>query len=328
MGEVTNRSLAEYAEIGDGEYAYLDHSSDTSILHDIDPNLVDLAGRLSNAVTSNIPERRTFVSTDWHTKITKNILADHFGTGPLRARATLKGTLQNGRRSAILPLARRYKADRNFQVRRLAGKWATDTIYGPVKSLSQCMYMQVYSHKCGFKAVYPMEKFDGANVGKTLRSFIHEFGAPEHLTYDGHKTQVGRNTEFKKIISTYDINWHVSQPRTPRENPAESAIRELKRRWYHIQFKTGAHDRVWDFGINYVAETDRVIVSKSRYARGRTPMEIVTGVTPDISEYLDFGFWDLVLYKSNAGVGAPELGMWLGVSHSIGPEMSYWVLPA
>ena len=37
-------------------------------------------------------------------------------------------------------------------------------------------------------------KFDGANVGKTLRSFLHEIGAPEHLTYDGHKIQVGRNT--------------------------------------------------------------------------------------------------------------------------------------
>ena len=52
-------------------------------------------------------------------------------------------------------------------------------------------------------------------------------------------------------------------------------------------------------------------------------MEIVTGATPDISEYLDFGFWDLVLYKSNVGVGVPELGMWLGVSHSIRPEMSF-----
>ena len=49
------------------------------------------------------------------------------------------------------------------------------------------MYMQVYSHKCGYKAVYPMEIYDGTNVGKTLRSFIHEFGALEHLTYDGHK---------------------------------------------------------------------------------------------------------------------------------------------
>ena len=74
-------------------------------------------------------------------KSPKNILADHLGIGPLRARATLKGTLQNGCRSAILPLARRYKVDRNFQVRRLAEKWATDTIYEPVKSLSQCMYM-------------------------------------------------------------------------------------------------------------------------------------------------------------------------------------------
>ena len=68
--------------------------------------------------------------------------------------------------------------------------------------------------------------------------------------------------------------------------------------------------------------------SSSRYANGRTPLEFITGETPDISEYLDFGFYDWVVYKSNAGVDSPELVRWLGVSHRTGPFLLYWILPA
>jgi hypothetical protein len=59
---------------------------------------------------------------------------------------------------------------------------------------------------------------------------------------------------------------------------------------------------------------------------GRTPMEQVTGVTPDISEYLDFGFYDWVWFKDNAGLGENRIGRWLGVAHRIGNLMSYWIL--
>lgn len=55
-------------------------------------------------------------------------------------------------------------------------------------------------------------------------------------------------------------------------------------------------------------------------------MEQVTGETPDISEYLDFGFYDWVWYKDNAGVGENSWGRWLGVSHRVGNLMSYWIL--
>jgi hypothetical protein len=55
-------------------------------------------------------------------------------------------------------------------------------------------------------------------------------------------------------------------------------------------------------------------------------MEQITGKTPDISEYLDFGFYDWVWYKDNAGIGENKIGRWLGVSHRIGNLMSYWIL--
>jgi hypothetical protein len=46
----------------------------------------------------------------------------------------------------------------------------------------------------------------------------------------------------------------------------------------------------------------RMTASYAGCLKGRTPMEALTGKTPDISEYLDFGFYDLVWFKE-----VPEL---------------------
>ena len=59
---------------------------------------------------------------------------------------------------------------------------------------------------------------------------------------------------------------------------------------------------------------------------GRTALEQLTGKTPEISEYLDFTFYDWYWYNDNAGLAETKLGCWLGVSHRVGSLMSYWVL--
>ena len=118
----------------------------------------------------------------------------------------------------------------------------------------------------------------------------------------------------------------MSGPRRPNENPAESAIRDVKSRWYRLQAKKKVPDRLWDFGISYICETGNVIATGSRYAKGRTPIEIITGETPDISEYLDFGFYDEVWFKDNAGLSPPKPGRWLGVTSRTGKLMTYYIL--
>ena len=153
------------------------------------------------------------------------------------------------------------------------------------------------------------------NVSNTLNDFIHDYGAPDHMTFDGAAVQAGSKTEFMSTLRRNSIKYHISAPYSPNENPAEGAIRELKRRYYRVMQKKNVPKRLWDFCIKWVCETGNVTVNSSRYAQGRTPLEIITGETPDISEYLDFGFYDWILYKSNGGVTAPELGRWLGVSH-------------
>jgi hypothetical protein len=82
-----------------------------------------------------------------------------------------------------------------------------------------------------------------------------------------------------------------------------------------------------DYGLNWVCETENICANLSKYAKGRAPIEIITGNTPDISEYLDFNFYNWIVFRSNAGLGEAELGKWLGVSHRVGRLMSYWILP-
>ena len=159
-----------------------------------------------------------------------------------------------------------------------------------------------------------------------MKDFISDYGVPEHLTFDGALVQTGRNTEFMKTIKKYEIKHHISSPRRPNENPAEGSIREIKRRWYHIMMKKRVQRRMWDFGLVWVCNTGNLSISSSKYSNGRTAIEIVTGETPDISEYLYFSFYDWVTYRTNAGLGESSLGRWIGVSHKVGQQMSYWIL--
>jgi hypothetical protein len=60
----------------------------------------------------------------------------------------------------------------------------------------------------------------------------------------------------------------------------------------------------------------------------RTPEERVTGRTPDISEYANFGWFDWVWYHDEVSFPEPNLLMkkWLGVASKVGQAMTYWIL--
>lgn len=193
------------------------------------------------------------MSDDRHVKLSAELIADErFGISRTRAQRTLRVTTQRGIRSAILPISRRYRADRIFGVRRLNGKFATDTVYGKIKSLRGNVGSQLFSHKCGFKAAYPIQRIDGDHVGNALTQFISDFGVLEHLTFDGASVQTGVRTRFMDAIRKYEVKYHVSGPRQPNENPAgeQSIHQQVKKRWYRIMLKKKVPARLWDYGIN------------------------------------------------------------------------------
>ena len=71
----------------------------------------------------------------------------------------------------------------------------------------------------------------------------------------------------------------------------------------------------------------------NRTARGpnaRTPLEELSGNTPDISEWLDFDFYDWCWFwqgpTHELTEDKAEIGRILGVAHRVGSDLCYWVL--
>ena len=83
----------------------------------------------------------------------------------------------------------------------------------------------------------------------------------------------------------------TEQGRKNQNHAAEREIGFLAKWWKLRMTKKNVPKRLWDFGLVYESEL------LSRMARGldrRTGYEEITGQTPDISEWLDFEFYDLV----------------------------------
>ena len=275
-------------------------------------------------VRNDIQDRKTFQSAGRHSSVSPESLSERWQIGLEVAKETIKRTTQRLSRSAVMPLARRYRADRQFQTKRLDGKWATDTMDGRVKSLDGNRYGQVFSNGTFFAEIYPIARKKDA--GLALKAFILELGVPEELTIDGSKEQTKPNTEFMKCCRRNDIKVHRTEPERPNQNPAEGVIREVRRRWFRTMIRKRVPRRLWDYGVRWTTQVMQRTSTQAGGLRGRCPLEAVTGETIDISEYLDFGFYDHVSYKENAGLGMTAIGRWLGVSHRVGGLMSYWVL--
>ena len=260
-----------------------------------------------------------------HATVGGEELSRRLGIGLDTANQMLKVTTQVGVRQAMHPLSRRYKTDliHGTSARRLGGTWYSDTMFAPKKSLSSKTCAQVFTNT-SLITVHPMEHKDEAGIA--LTQFVDDVGIPDTLIFDGAGEQVGVDTDFQKTIRYYRVHQRQTEPYSPWQNRAEDAIKKLKTRWKRIKRITKCSDRLWDYALTYEAKMMSLIPT-GRDAR--TPHEEVTGDTPDISEYLDFDFYDPVWYIHQAGnPDDPRLGRWLGVSHRVGAAMCYWVLTA
>jgi hypothetical protein len=213
-----------------------------------------------------------------------------------------------------------------FQPNRLQGTWATDTMDMRSTSIHNEKYCQIFANNDFFAAAYPIDK--KGDCHHALDGFIQDFGAMDLLISDGSAEQCGTNTEFQRKVRKHRIGHKRSEKDRQNQNPAEGVIREVRKRWYRTIFKTNCPRRLWTYGMPHICAIMRMTASFSGRLQGRTPIEFVTGETPDISEYLDFGFYDWVWFKRDAGIGEIEIGKFLGISKNTGSLMSYYVLPS
>ena len=123
-----------------------------------------------------------------------------------------------------------------------------------------------------------------------------------------------------------DNNHHVIEPDQHNQNSVEWVIRELRRKWFRVMVRKRVSRRLGDYGFRWVADIMQLNLTQTGGLNGRCPLERVSSKTPDISEYLDFGFYDRCWYYDNVGLSPALIGRCLGVSHRTISGMSYWIL--
>ena len=94
-----------------------------------------------------------------------------------------------------MPLARRYRADRIFDVQQIHGTMSTDTMDARCQSIHQDKYLKVFRNKDLFVEAHPIKRKKDSYEG--LDKFMKEYSAPDKMIYDGAGEQVGRKTEFQ-----------------------------------------------------------------------------------------------------------------------------------
>ena len=167
-----------------------------------------------------------------------------------------------------------------------------------------------------------------ALVAQALTEFTDDAGIPDNLKSDGAPEMVGPNTEFMREVNRMKIRMRRSEVGRSNQNyAAEREIGELKKRWRNRMLRRRVPKRLWDYGLIYEAN---ILNRIPRGKNARTGLEIITGETPDISEWTDFAFYDRVWVYDHKkieldGTGR-RLARWLGVAHRIGSDLCYWLL--
>ena len=290
---------------------------------------VQVASTYRKDIDDQIEARKAsgVITNDRHSKVGPEELSQKWNIGLQTAKDTFEVTTQHGVRTAIHPMTRRLRVDHlNLHRPRLRGKWFMDTVLSKVKSKSGNTCANVFTQG-KFTKVIPMR--GRTDAAESLIDFTDDVGIPEVLMTDQAAELSKPMTDFVKETRRMRIRLlHSEQGRKNQNHAAEREIGTLAKRWKLRMTKKKVPKVLWDFGLVYEGEI------LTRIARGRdrrTGYEEVTGQTPEIGEWLDFEFYDLVWWwdrptKPNVTDEPRRLARWLGVSHRVGSDLCYWLI--
>ena len=257
-----------------------------------------------------------------HSDISAESLAKKWRIGIPQAVRTLRRTTQQGIRQAIHPITRRYRTDTlSMRYRRLRATFYTDTVPVNVKSIRQHTHFQTYTSE-NFVHVHPMR--GEKEAAQSLLHLAQDVGIPAELKSDNAPLLTGPTSDFVKQAEFLRLKLTSTEPYTQRHNLSEGEIRVLKRRWKNRMALLRVPKRLWCYALQYDA---RILSMTARGRDGIPGLERVTGDTCDITEWLDFSFYDRVWFENNPEEGF-KIGRWLGVSHRVGSALCYYVLAA
>ena len=175
-----------------------------------------------NMDKADVPSAQTFHTKERKMTITAADLSERWFIGLAQAEKTIHATTQRLLLSAILPLVRRYHANRMYERPRFRGTVSTDMMHGHYKSLDGNRYAQVFATEDFFVAAYLMEAKSMA--GNALKEFITDFGVPDKIVMDGAAEQTGRKTTFMQQVRKHHIDFHLTEPERYNQSQVEGVI--------------------------------------------------------------------------------------------------------
>jgi len=268
-------------------------------------------------------------STQRRGRITQEELSHKWKIGLETSAKTLTATTQLTIRNAIHPIQRRFRTEvAQLRYPRLGGRFgrfSSDTIFSKTPSIRGNTCAQIFVNNIDFCRLIPMRR--KAEAGDALVEFIQDIGIPSEMHNDDAKEQtLGK---WKQTMQKFQIKQTLSQPYSPWQVRAEGCIHEIKKSVRRLMQNTKAPKCLWDYCAVYACEIRSLTAHPHFALQGRTPYEMVTGKTPDISEYVEFSWYDPLWYydQEDFPESRRRIGRWLGVAHRVGQACCYFILP-
>ena len=266
-------------------------------------------------------------------KVTPEYLAQLWKCGIDTARKTIDATTCKHYRNTVQGMTKRYRPTRNFmrykQIRLPAGEFYTDTMIAKIRSIRGHTCAQIYGNKFGYIKAYPLNKHDKQNLGDSLSLIIQDVGVMQKLHTDNAPEMVGRKTPFFARARKEGIDLTTIEPLRPDENYGEILVKKAKITSSKIMVRRNVPLRLWCYALEYACDLSSMMVPPMYRNNGRSGYEIVHGHTPDISEYVEFEFYEYCWYWDTPQSYPHEkkqLGRWLGIAHRVGQSMVFWIM--
>lgn len=261
-------------------------------------------------------------STVHRTNIPVETLAKRWGTSKNTAQRTLNQTTQRGLRYLQGPLDRRFRTrQKQLDCKYIKTNMYTDTMFKEKPSARGNTCIQLFVTSEGFVAGQPMKS--KADAYEVLDHVCRTYGVPQLLVSDNAKEETLGN--WDKITKHYLIRQRTTEPHSGWQNRCEDEIREVRKHYARIMNLHKCPDAFWDFAMEYIIKLRQMLVRTA--ANDRSPIETITGDTPDTSEFIDFDFYQWIKYREQTDKDDPiKLGRWLGIAHDVGSALTYWIL--
>ena len=244
-------------------------------------------------------------------------------------RDTFKNTTQWGVSVCTYPMKRHLKS-RNpaLNVPRRHEAVATNTVYSDTSTVDSHVKQAqlVVGKESSVSDIYPMRS--GKQFVNALEDNIQRRCAMDKLISDSAQNEISHMV--KDILRAYNINDWQSEPYHQNQNPAEWRYRTIKAWTNTIMNRTGAPAHCWLLTLQYVCYILNHMSTAS--LGGQVPLQVLYGVTPDISIMLLYTFYQPVIYATHdkhfPSESEERAGFWVGFVEHCGDSLTHKVLDA